>query len=389
MTIQKFPNNGLCPERLSHLEQVIADDIARGRYHGAQILVAREGKIGLHKGIGHSHLPRGKKFETDDIMTLFSLSKAFTNILTLRAIEQGRYAFTTRIAEIIPEFAGGVRERITFTHLLTHTLGIPTIFSPIEGMNLDVMDDMVKAVIENVHCTEFPGQTVSYAPMVAQLLMGEALRRTDAKKRSWRQITQEDLFTPLGMNSTSFGVRPDLKSRHQPIVLLETTILGPHPGHSNLGRHGAFEEPESEMPWVGAISNVGDLFRFAEMLRRGGELDGVRILGPAIIDLATRNRTGELINNLYSQLAVGRGWEPYPATIGLGFFLRGEKVHPHQFGTTSSPRTYGNNGFGSTVFWVDPARDLVFACVTSGVMNEGDNIERFQRLSDIALSAAL
>jgi CubicO group peptidase (beta-lactamase class C family) len=389
MPVQRFEDNGLCPLRLKHLTRTIEADIARKRYHGAVILVARGGKVGLHQAIGHSHLPTTRKAGLDDIFTLFSLSKAFTNILTFRAIERGHFALTTRVVEIIPEFTGQVRERITFNHLLTHRTGIPTIFSPVEGMNLDILDDMIAGIIQHVFPTEFPGQTVSYSPMVAHALMGEAIRRTDPARRSFRQIAHEELFEPVKMHSTAFGVRKDLRARHVPPVLLETTPLQPHPSSNNLGRHGAFEEENAEMPWVGAVSTTHDVYRFAEMLRRGGELDGARIVGPAILEQATQVRTGDLVNNLYAQLAVTRGWEPYPAYIGLGFFLRGETVCPHQFGTLSSPRTYGNNGFGSTVFWVDPARDMTFVCLTAGVMTEGDNIERFQRLSDIALSAAL
>ena len=389
MPIDKFPNNGLCPERLAYLAQVIESDVAKGLYHGAQIVVAREGKIGLHKAIGWAHKPTGKKFELDDILSLFSVSKAFTNVLTFRAIERGQFALTTRVVEVIPEFCGGMRERITFAHLLSHQLGMPTVFEPEPGMNLDILEDIIAAICRSVHSVAAPGKVVSYAPMLAHALMGEAVRRTDAKKRAFRDIAHEDLFAPLGMTSTSFGVRKDLKPRHNEIVLLETTPLQPHPGSSNLGRHGALLEERGEMPWVGAISNTSDMFRFCEMLRRGGELDGVRILGPAILDIATQNRTGDVVNNLYAELAVSRGEEPYPACIGLGFFLRGEGINHSQFGTCSSPRTFGGNGFGSTVYWVDPARDISFCCLTTGVMNEGDNVERFQRLSDIALSAAL
>jgi CubicO group peptidase (beta-lactamase class C family) len=125
------------------------------------------------------------------------------------------------------------------------------------------------------------------------------------------------------------------------------------------------------------------------MLRRGGELDGARILGPAILDQATRNRTGDKPNELYMHLALARGWEPYPAYIGIGFSLRGEAICHHQFGTLTSPRTFGNHGAGSTLFWVDPELDMTFVCLTAGVMDEADNIERFQRLSDIAASAAM
>ena len=143
------------------------------------------------------------------------------------------------------------------------------------------------------------------------------------------------------------------------------------------------------MPWVGGISTAHDVYRFAEMLRRGGELDGVRIISPSILDQATRNRTGDKPNELYKELAIMRGREPSPAYIGIGFSLRGSAICHHQFGTMTSPRTHGNYGAGSTLFWVDPELDMSFACVTAGVMDEGDNIVRFQRLSDIAVSAAV
>jgi CubicO group peptidase (beta-lactamase class C family) len=134
---------------------------------------------------------------------------------------------------------------------------------------------------------------------------------------------------------------------------------------------------------------VPDLFRYAEMLRRGGERDGARLLAPPSIDQATINRTGDKPNELYRDLALSRGWAPYPAYIGLGFFLRGEAICHHQFGTLTSPRTFGHTGAGSTIFWVDPKLDMTFVCLTAGVMNEADNTERFQRLADMAVAAAL
>ena len=69
--------------------------------------------------------------------------------------------------------------------------------------------------------------------------------------------------------------------------------------------------------------------------------------------------------------------------------LRGEGIYHHFFGTLASPRTFGNFGAGSSLFWVDPEKDLTFVCLTSGVMEEAPNILRFQRLSDMAHAAAV
>jgi CubicO group peptidase (beta-lactamase class C family) len=140
---------------------------------------------------------------------------------------------------------------------------------------------------------------------------------------------------------------------------------------------------------VGVASSVPDMFRFAEMLRRRGELDGARILSPAMIELATRNWTGDKPNELYDTLFYQRGWPSAPACLGLGFSLRGTALCHHLYGTLASPGTFGNYGAGSALYWVDPARDLTFVCLTAGVMEALNNIERFQRLSDIAISAVL
>lgn len=380
--------NGLAGERLLHLKSIIEDDIKRGLYYGAVILVARHGVVGLHEAIGCTN-PKDKRPVTkDSVFSLFSTTKAFTNVLVFRAIERGEFALTTKISEIIPEFSGGRRQDITFYHLLTHSSGLPGIFTPMPGMYIDRLDEIVAAICKYVHSVEEPGALVTYAPMAAHALMGEAVRRTDRKKRSYRQLVEEEILTPLKMRDTSVGVRADLRARHIVPIFLDQSPID-HLGHSNLGPNGAFEEEHAEMPWVGCISTVPDMFRFAEMLRRGGELDGARVLSPGILDAATQNRTGEKPNELFKQLAIGCGWEPSPAYLGLGFFLRGEAICHHHFGTLASPRTFGNMGAGSTIFWVDPERDITFVCLSAGVMREDHNIARFQRLSDIAVSAAI
>ncbi|MGH8258204.1 MAG: serine hydrolase domain-containing protein, partial [Steroidobacteraceae bacterium] len=355
---------------------------------GAVIAVARRGTVGLIEAIGHADADRRRPLARDSVFSLFSVTKGFTNALVFQAIEQGRLALTTRVSAVIPELSGGLRETITFHHLLTHSSGLPSVFIPRPGMYIDRLDEVVAAICADLQCEAPPGERVTYAPMAAHALMGEAVRRLDPRGRGYRQILEEEIFRPLGMRDSAMGVRRDLKARHVVPHFIDPMPVQ-HLGHGDLGPNGAFEEEYAEMPWVGAISTVPDLFRFAEMLRRGGELDGARLLSPTLLDQATLNRTAEKPNELYLQLALSRGWAPYPAYIGLGFFLRGEAICPHQFGTLSSPRTFGHTGAGSTIFWVDPRLELTFVCLTAGVLNEADNIERFQRLSDMAVAAAI
>ena len=378
---------GLNEMRLEHLRATIEADVKRRLYHGAVIIVARHGRIGFQAAIGSADLAQTRPLQTQSVFSIFSVTKAMTNILVLRAAELGQLALTTKVVDIIPEFSGGLREQITLFHLITHSSGLPMVFTPKPGMYIDRLDEIVAAICQNVHSVEPPGERCAYSPLANQALLGEALRRTDPKGRSYRAIVDEELFKPLGMTSSAIGLRADLKSRHI-VPDFRGNFPIEHPGHSNLGPNGAFEEEHAEMPWVGAVSTVPDMLRLAEMLRREGALDGVRILSPATLAMARRNWTGDKPNELYKVLAHKRGWEPSPAYIGLGFSLRGTAHAHHMFGTLTSAGTFGNYGAGSALYWVDPERAVTFVCLTAGVMESNDNIERFQRLSDIAISAA-
>ena len=80
-----------------------------------------------------------------------------------------------------------------------------------------------------------------------------------------------------------------------------------------------------------------------------------------------------------------RGWDEWPAFLGLGFYLRGEGIFPCYHGSLASPGTYGHAGAGSAMFWVDPVRDMSFVGLTAGLLEESYSIERWQKLSDLAL----
>ena len=380
--------SGWREDLLDHVQAVIRDDIARGRYFGAVIKVARAGRVGLETAIGDEGGAGTKVLRMDSVFSIFSTTKAITNVLAFRAIERGQLMLTTKVAEVIPEFSGGIRERITVFDLLTHSSGLPAVFTPKAGMSIDKLELIVEAICAHVHAVSEPQQRVDYSPLANHALLGEMVRRMDSKGRRYRDIAQEDLFDPLEMTSSAIG-RPDrLKARHV-VPVFGANAPTQHLSSRVPGVNGAFEDSEAEMPWVGAVCSVPDLFRFAEMLRRGGELDGARILSPAILQLATRNWTGDKPDELYKAVAERAGWRPYPAYMGLGFAIRGHGVHHAIYGTLCSPETFGNYGAGSALFWVDPVREITFAFLSAGVMSQAQNIERFQRICDIVTSAAV
>jgi CubicO group peptidase (beta-lactamase class C family) len=373
-------------QRLADVANVIRADIKAGLYHGVVIKVAQAGVVAMESAIGAADEAQTQPLALNSVFSIFSITKAFTNTLVLQAVERGYFALTSTVSELIPEFSGHGREKVQIWHLLSHQAGFPIIFELKPNMYIDRFDEMIAAVIELVKPEQLPCNTVAYSPLVNHVLMAECVRRTDPKRRGYRQIVQDEILTPLKMHDTSVGLRTDLKPRKVVPDFRGNYPIG-HRGHSNLGPNGAFEEEQAEMPWVGIASTVPDMFRFAEMFRQNGTLDGARILSPATLALARRNWTGEKPNELYAARGRERGWDPAPAYIGLGFSLRGAAMCRHMFGTLASPGTFGNYGAGTTLFWIDPERDLSFTFLSAGLMESNANTERFQKLSDMVISA--
>lgn len=105
--------------------------------------------------------------------------------------------------------------------------------------------------------------------------------------------------------------------------------------------------------------------RHLQMLLNGGELDGVRLLGPKFVELMTSNHVG----TLYSEGAMG---------FGLGF-----EVVEH-VGRSGRPGSVGAFGWGSAYYsryWVDPQEKLVAVFLSQLVPSGGlDLQEKFRSL---------
>jgi CubicO group peptidase (beta-lactamase class C family) len=371
-------------DRLARVGRAIAADVAAQRYDGAVVLVARHAQVVLHEAVGFAERARGRVARLDDVFNLFSVTKTFTAISVLQCVDRGEIQLHTPVAEVIPEFAVKGKQRVTIAQLLTHTAGLPVALPPIDptllGDTTAVALGVADQALENT-----PGRIVSYSPIGAFAVLAEIVRRLDGGKRPFREILHERVFAPLGMKDTSLSLRPDLAARRAPAVVRDPTpgIIPPAAIESiNVLQNDSFE-----MPGGCAMGTAWDLFRFADALRAGGELDGARILSRSLLELALTNQTGNEINHIFDGMCEARGWDPFPANLGLGFFLRGAGIFPMPFGVTASSGTFGGLGAGSTMFCVDPERDLVFVCLTTGILEDSRNFERMARLSDLALAA--
>jgi CubicO group peptidase (beta-lactamase class C family) len=376
---------GLDPDRLRKLKQTIEQDTAHGTYDGAVFIVARGGRIGMFEAVGHADLAKQRRAKKNDVFFIMSLTKQMTAVRVLMAVEEGKFTLTTPLREVLPEFGIKGKQNITVFHILTHTSGLNTEL-PIT-LPLDKVGDIEEVVraYSQERLLYLPGRIVTYNPIASLALLAAMVQRLDEKRRPFRTIMREDVFAPLRMTDTFLGLPDGMRGRVAPVV-----VRDPTPGIFDafmIESMNTMVAADTELPSGGAVSTAHDVFRFTEMLRQGGELDGTRLLAPETVELAVANHTGEMPNHLLDYMREMYGWPEFPANLGLTFFLRGEGVFPTPLGLTTSPWTYAGLGAGSTMFWVDPEKDLTFVFLSTGLLEEGRSFMRHQRLSDMVVAA--
>ncbi|MGR8920577.1 MAG: serine hydrolase domain-containing protein [Gammaproteobacteria bacterium] len=382
----RLRERGFDPVRLGRVRERILADIDAGNCHGVSMMVARHGDVVLNLTEGFADKAAGKALTPDALFATMSVAKQFTNVLALSLVERGLLSLHAPVAELIPEFATLGKEKVNLFHLLTHTSGVMSAVPPVPPEVLMNIDKLVEFAC-GLPLESQPGERVNYSILLGHSIIAALCLRADGRGRRYADMLREDLFEPLGMHDTSLGPRDDLVDRLCPVKVSYTDIPALLPPEAVEGIGAVIAAPGAELPGGGCMTSIGDVHRFAEMLRRGGELDGARILSPGMIDFCTKNQTGEMRNVLFDMWMGTRNWLAYPANIGCGFFLRGEGNLPGLFSVMNSPRTFGGFGAGSTGFTVDPERDLSLAFLSTGLMEDSYHFERIGAMATLVLAA--
>lgn len=376
---------GMDESKLVLLRKSIEKDIENGISDGSVVLVARGGRIVMHEAIGYSDKRNGRKAQIDDVLPIMSLTKQLTAATLFRFVDRGQVALTTRIAEIIPEFGQKGKERVTIREALSHQAGLP-MQHPLEDWRHG--NEAYVAKICELPLEPAPEGVANYHAGAAHAILGEVMRRLDDKRRPLHQIMAEELLHPTGMSDTALSLkgRSDLVKRLAPITMRDDSPDALPPRDIEQIAEICVDV---EFLAGGAFSTAYDQFRFAEMLRLGGKLDGIRVLSPAIVKAATTIQTGSKLHGLFMGAAERDHTDAFPANIGLSIYVRGEGIFVTNMGTLSSPRTFAGSGFGGQLFCVDPEREITFVHLVCGYPQLYNARKRSQRLSDLVISSVL
>jgi CubicO group peptidase (beta-lactamase class C family) len=363
-------------ERITaHLER---NYIEPGKIPGCQVAVARHGHLAYYRSLGLMDRERGKPMADDTIFRIYSMTKPITSIALMQLYEQGLFQLNDPVHRVIPAwrdqkvYSGGEGEHMTleapagpmtFRHVLSHTSGLSygATNHPVDKVyrankvRRDQGETLQSFVdkLANVPLHFQPGTRwmYSYSTDVCGHLI-EALSGTTLDR-----YFEERIFEPLGMTDTAFHVPAEKLDRfaanyeRKPDKSLQ---LIDDPAASTYA-----EKPSFCSGGGGLTGTTADYLRFCEMLRCRGKLDGERIIGSRTLDLMTRNH---LTGGDLSTMAVGAFSETaYDGVgFGLGFAMSLDAVAAGAMGEGD----YYWGGAASTIFWVDPAEDLVVVFMT-------------------------
>ncbi|WIV53147.1 serine hydrolase domain-containing protein [Amycolatopsis nalaikhensis] len=372
---------GFDAARLSRIDAHFDRYVENGRLPGWLAVVSRHGRI-VHVGRGGARdVEAGLPVETDTLWRIFSMTKPITSVAAMMLAEEGLLELDDPISRWLPEFAaprvfvkGSALKPLTepatspirVWHLLTHTAGLTYGFHhghPVDAMYRAAGFEWgTPPGLDLAACCERwaalplvfqPGAEWNYS--VATDVLGRVVEVVSGQPLD--EFFASRIFAPLGMTDTGFVASSPSRL---------AALYVPDPGSGRAVRNDAFGRLGTSQPTClsgggGLVSSAADYWRFTEMLLRGGELDGERLLSPRTVSLMASNHLPGHVDleafgrPLFAEMPFdGHGF-------GLGFSVLEDPVKAR---TLSSEGEFAWGGAASTAFWVDPDEDLTVGFYT-------------------------
>ena len=367
---------GFCPARLDRLTTVLTDEVAAGRVPGAAMAVCRSGKLAYQQTFGVRDPASGASLPDNAVFSIASMTKPMVSVAIMMLWEEGRLLLSDPASLYLPELSemavaspdGALRavpvdQPFTIQDLLRHTSGLTSGGRgttevhkryPASSTAAAVLysRDEVLAHLAAAPLLYPPGTAWEYGfstdvlGMIVEVISGQSLGAF-LKARLW---------DPLGMTDTGFVLREADRERYA--LAFDTC---PVTGERFSIHHATGKSFQYECGGGGCVSTLADYVRFVQMLERGGELDGTRILGRKTVAYMTADHLGPRIENRITTMDPAcRGYG-----FGLGFAVRQQTGIS---GVIGSSGDYYWSGVYGTYFWIDPEEELttVFMAAAPG-----------------------
>lgn len=373
---------GLDPARLRRIDDHFASYVDTEKLPGFAVLVSRAGEVAHFSTYGKRDVDNDLPIEADTVYRIYSMTKPITSVAAMMLYEEGRFDLSEPVAKYLPEFsdlrvfAGGssvkpvlraASEPMRIWHLLSHTSGMTYGF-----LNAHPVDAIYRA--EGFELGTPPGADLAaccagWARLPLLFEPGSAWNysvSTDVLGRLVEVLSGQALddffddriFSQLGMEDTGFHARENQLERLASLYIPDA-VSGRAVRSGRLSS-AAEREPAMLSGGGGLVSTIGDYYRFTRLLLNGGELDGVRLLGPRTIEYMTRNHLpgGQDMVHLGHPLS---GESEEGVGFGLGFSV---VINAAAMKVPASEGEFAWGGAASTAFWVDPLEEMIVIFMT-------------------------
>ncbi len=351
------------------IDAALSSAVANGDVPGV-VAMATDGRDVIYEGaFGKRTLGGDVAMTPDTVFWIASMTKAITGAAVMQLVEQGRIGLDDEVGRLVPalakprvldgfDAAGKPKLRaahgaITLRHLLTHTAGFVY-----DMWNADMNTYMSKgkisrsaSFVEPEDCLPLAfdpgtkweyGINIDWAGKVLEAISGQTL---DA-------YMQENILQPLGMHSTGYLLRPEIRAR----------LAGMHQRRENGHLDAvAYDPPQDAKEFLGGgglYGSAGDYIRFIMMMLGGGSLGTTRILKPETIELMGQNHIGDIdVETMRTQRkSISQDANFFPGMAqkwGLSFLINTQDV--------PGRRAAGSlcwAGLRNTYYWIDPERRI-------------------------------
>jgi CubicO group peptidase (beta-lactamase class C family) len=345
-----------------------------GDISGFVTLLYRHGEIAQVNTLGRRDIARNKPMQRDTLFRIASMTKPVTSLAALMLMEEGKFKLDDPIVKWAPEFANmrvledaqgpldktvPAARAITFDDLFTHRSGLAYGFSsmgPIaheyqrvlgDVLNHSGAEDAWMAKLASLPLLYQPGERFHYSH--ATDVLGFVAGRVAGMP--FRDLLMERIFKPLGMHDTDFYVPPAKRDRAAVVYRMNEAkgVLEPLP-------FDQFDTPPEFCGGGGGlISTADDYLKFARLMMNKGEVDGVRLVLPATVELMCTNRLTPA-QRAIPFLGFLPMWEGMGFGLGVSIIDAPEKLGFLGMGAVGA---FGWPGAFGTWWQADPANDLI------------------------------
>lgn len=321
---------------------------------GVQVAACLGERVIVDDWVGEADQFDRRAVDADTLFPVFSIAKAVTATALHLQVERGVVNYDRPVATYWPEFAKNGKDVITVRDVLTHRAGIPQM--P-EGVTPEEFGDWERMISHLEKSTPLfpPGTQSTYLAYTFGWLVGEIVRRTDPKRRSFRAFVREELLQPLGIRDFFLGVPATEESRVA--TLYPANYGGPRFDASPYRAMATppqiapkplvFNRPDVRracIPGANGIATARATARFFAMLANRGRLGDVRLLAEHRVLSFCQPRTQvDEVDQVLGHVVL----------IGMGSFWLGGKYPPAEPAVGEGRHVLCIAGGGQTVAWAD------------------------------------